>query len=314
MQTTLEKETVKDESRLDKMIGFVADKIGKKVPEVSKVNIKKEIHLPKEAAFFEAKNENENNKKLKDQNENILKEAITSEPLNAPSEDYSDIEDDDFKVSSSYSSETNDAEGFFLSDLGGMHNMTDEEETDDFVFIGFKMKNEEYALNVLQVKEITNMPQIAKMPNTPDFIEGVIELRDNFLPVLDLRKRFQMGKAELNSESKIIIIDSGKKEIGLIVESVTEVVRADNQFVEKAPGMVSGIEKKYISGLLNQNGKTTVLLDLEKILSAQELAKLIELENAEKEKIEISQNKQEKNLTETQNQKPAPKGGLLIEA
>ncbi|MDH5721347.1 MAG: chemotaxis protein CheW [Spirochaetia bacterium] len=340
--------TEKTENRLEKMIGIVAEKLGKKVPDIKiNKNFNAYVETEKETdiSFNNDPNANlvkkvqedildpeaedqfvispENNQEA-EQTESLIEEEKTnktSEPIVVISENSSsnqvksdklfeetDEDDDNFEVSSEDYTSSSKLDSFFLSDLGGMGSQIEEdEEIDESVFIGFFLNSDPYAINVLQVKEITTIPEISKMPNAPDFLEGVIELRKNLIPVIDLKKRFHMGKSNLGSEAKVLIIDAKDKEIGLIVESVTEVLRVDSQIVEKAPGMVSGVEKQYISGIVNQSGKMTVILNLEKILSSEELAKLARLEENKEKNENIEKPAYSKNA-------PPLKGGALINA
>jgi len=229
---------------------------------------------------------------------------IETEPIAAKEEQPEiDEEDENVQVTSEIDTGSAKLDSFFLSDFGSMTDQTDEmDEVDESVYIGFFMNNDPYAINVLQIKEITTIPEVSKMPNAPEFIEGVIELRKDLIPVIDLKHRFHMGKSNMGSEAKVLIIDSKDKDIGLIVESVTEVLRVDTKAVEKSPGMVSGVEKQYISGILNHDGQMTVILNLDKILSKTELTKLAQLEELE--------NKKENTYSQTA---PPEKGGVFIE-
>ncbi len=137
--------------------------------------------------------------------------------------------------------------------------------------VGFAIDGEEYALSIMQVREIIIPPKITKIPRAPEFIEGVIDLRESVLPVMDLRKRLGLDAAEHTEDTRILVVNIGDTEIGLIVDSVTEVIRLENKLIEEAPSIVKGIEAEFIDGICRLERGLVVLLNMEKILSADEL-------------------------------------------
>ncbi|HQB83100.1 MAG TPA: chemotaxis protein CheW, partial [Candidatus Rifleibacterium sp.] len=119
--------------------------------------------------------------------------------------------------------------------------------------------------------EIYPMTEIRKIPKAPQFVEGVINLRGQIIPVIDLRKRFDMAPNESRQTAKILIVELEKNQVGMIVDNVSEVMRFYVDEIEKAPAMFSAsIDSQYIQGVAKLDNKLIILLDLEKLLSFEE--------------------------------------------
>lgn len=136
--------------------------------------------------------------------------------------------------------------------------------------VSFKIGEEEFGVDILSVQEINRMSQITKVPNTPDFIEGVINLRGRIIPVLDLRVKLGLMKLEHNKNTRIVVVEFKEQTVGFIVDEVSEVLRIPKNITEAPPAMVGGIDSEYITSIGKLEDRLLILLDLEKILSLSE--------------------------------------------
>lgn len=136
--------------------------------------------------------------------------------------------------------------------------------------VTFRLGNEEFSLDILRVQEIIRHMELTRVPRTPDFVEGVINLRGRVIPVLDLRKRFGLPSDERTNETRIIVVDVDNRTVGLKVDAVSEVLRLPADTVEPAPAIVTGAESDYIKGVGKLDGRLLILLDVERILSRTE--------------------------------------------
>jgi len=149
--------------------------------------------------------------------------------------------------------------------------MADQESSQNMLqLVSFKLKQEEFGVNILQVQEIIRMQEITNVPNAPGFVEGVINLRGRVIPIVDLRKRFGMETKEQSNATRIIVVMIGEVQVGLIVDEVSEVLRISEDTVEPPPPIVAGIESDYIKGVGKLEDRLLILLDLNKILSMEE--------------------------------------------
>ncbi|MBI4949481.1 MAG: chemotaxis protein CheW [Deltaproteobacteria bacterium] len=136
--------------------------------------------------------------------------------------------------------------------------------------VTFRLGNEEFSLDILRVQEIIRHMDLTRVPRTPDFVEGVINLRGRVIPVLDLRKRFGLPAEDRTNETRIIVIDVDNRTVGLKVDAVSEVLRLPSDTVEPPPSIVTGAESEYIKGVGKLDNRLIILLDVSKILSRSE--------------------------------------------
>jgi len=136
--------------------------------------------------------------------------------------------------------------------------------------VSFKLGNEEFGIDILMVQEINRMLEITKVPKSPDFIDGIINLRGRVIPIVNLRKRFGLEPREKDKATRIIVVNINNKVLGMIVDAVSEVLRLPASTVEPPPPMVSGIESEYIKGVGKLEDKLLILLDMNKILTMKE--------------------------------------------
>ncbi len=134
----------------------------------------------------------------------------------------------------------------------------------------FSINSEYYATNIMEVERILEYEKSTKIPDSPEFVEGVINYEDKILPVITLSKRFNLPLTEMQEESKIIVAKQNHSKIGIIVDFVSEVkdVKIDN--IEDSPEIVGGISKRYIKGLIKIDGRIIIYLNLSAILTEEE--------------------------------------------
>ena len=137
-------------------------------------------------------------------------------------------------------------------------------------WVTFFLDGEMYGVNVLQVQEVLRVNEIAPVPGAPEYVLGIINLRGNIVTVIDTRQRFGLRQKELDDTSRIIIIEVAGNVIGILVDSVAEVVYLRESEIESAPNIGSEEGSRYIQGVSNRDNKLLILVDLNKLLSDDE--------------------------------------------
>ena len=140
--------------------------------------------------------------------------------------------------------------------------------------VTFSIGSEEFGVDILKVIEIIRTMEITKVPKAPAFVEGVINLRGLVIPIIDLRRRFGLAEKAGDSDTRIIVIEINGMSVGFVVDSVSEVLRIPANTVEPAPPVVAGVDSDYISGVGKLEDRLLILLDLDKLLSADDLESL----------------------------------------
>jgi purine-binding chemotaxis protein CheW len=144
----------------------------------------------------------------------------------------------------------------------------------DLQLVGFRIGEETFGVPISMVREIVRVPEITIVPNAPDYIEGVINLRGRIIPVMDLRKRFGAKDVESNKKNRILVVDIENKIIGLIVHSASEVLKIPPSEVVAPSSMFHDNELSYVTGVGKLNGRLVILLDIAKIMQRGELRRL----------------------------------------
>lgn len=144
--------------------------------------------------------------------------------------------------------------------------------SNDVKFLTFLLGKEEYGIEIIKVREIIGIMGITTVPQTPDYMKGVINLRGKVIPVIDLRLKFSMTEAEHTQETCIIVVEVGNALVGIVVDNVSEVLDIKAGDIEKTPEFGQAIDTKFIMGLGKTKGKIVILLDVEMVLSSEELA------------------------------------------
>jgi purine-binding chemotaxis protein CheW len=140
--------------------------------------------------------------------------------------------------------------------------------------VTFSIGSEEFGVDILKVMEIIRTMEITKVPKAPGFVEGVINLRGLVIPIIDLRRRFGLQAKASTTDTRIIVIEISGMTVGFVVDSVSEVLRIPASTVEPAPPVVAGMDSDYISGVGKLQDRLLILLDLDKLLSADDLETL----------------------------------------
>jgi purine-binding chemotaxis protein CheW len=138
-------------------------------------------------------------------------------------------------------------------------------------YLSFALGDEEYGLEILEVREIIQMMDITAVPRTPPQVKGVINLRGKVIPVMDLRLKFAMPEAERTDETCIIVVTVGDVEVGIIVDRVSEVLDIQGEEIEAPPSFGSSVNTDFILGMGKAGGRVTILLDIDKVVTAGEV-------------------------------------------
>lgn len=165
---------------------------------------------------------------------------------------------------------------------------TEEQPQDELQLVAFFLQGEEFAVDIQKVREVLKLPPITPLPQSLDFIEGVINLRGEVIPVVDLRKRFRLAKVAKSDKARIIIVEIDEGMVGLIVDSVTEVLHLNSSAIEPPPRRIAGTRTEFISGVGKLGERLIIILCLEKILSTEEQMELEQLQLAEPERIALT--------------------------
>lgn len=144
--------------------------------------------------------------------------------------------------------------------------------------VSFHLGNEEYGVDISQVQEIIRMVEITHVPRAPRFMEGVINLRGQLIPIIDLRTRFGMPRTDHTKSTRIVVTEIGSKKVGIIVDSVSEVINIPIEQVEDAPDMIAGVGTEYIQGVGKVGDRLIILLDLTMVITGEEKAQLDTIE------------------------------------
>ncbi|MCG7489534.1 chemotaxis protein CheW [Vibrio sp. Of14-4] len=137
-------------------------------------------------------------------------------------------------------------------------------------WVTFQLEEETYGINVMQVREVLRYTEIAPVPGAPDYVLGIINLRGNVVTVIDTRSRFGLMQGEITDNTRIIVIESEHQVIGILVDSVAEVVYLKSSEIDTTPSVGTDESAKFIQGVSNRDGKLLILVDLNKLLTDEE--------------------------------------------
>ena len=146
--------------------------------------------------------------------------------------------------------------------------------SDELQLVSFNIGTEEFGVDILKVQEINRMVEITKVPQAPHYVEGVINLRGKVIPIVDLRKRFNLELKEHDKNTRIVVVDIGGNIMGMIVDSVSEVLRLPANTIEPPPEIVTGINSEYIKGVAKLDDRLLIFLDLSKVIDVNEMASI----------------------------------------
>lgn len=140
--------------------------------------------------------------------------------------------------------------------------------------VSFNIGEEEFGVDILKVQEINRMVEVTRVPNAPEYVDGVINLRGKVIPIIDLRRRFGMPRKEKDKNSRIIVVELTGKVLGFVVDAVSEVLRIPSSVTEAPPSIIAGIKAEYITAIGKLENRLLILLDLERVLSVDEAEEL----------------------------------------
>lgn len=159
----------------------------------------------------------------------------------------------------------------------------DNEEEGLVQLVGFNIADEKFGVDILMVQEIIRAAEITSVPNSPEFVEGVINLRGNIIPVIDLRKRLHLFRGKQTGlKTWVLILSIGDRVVGFVVDRVTDVLKIQEESIEPPPDIVvTGLESQYIQGVCEINNQLLVIIDFDLVLFNEEQQILREIEGNE---------------------------------
>ncbi|SIN75914.1 chemotaxis protein CheW [Salinivibrio sp. ES.052] len=137
-------------------------------------------------------------------------------------------------------------------------------------WVTFQLEEETYGINVMQVREVLRYTEIAPVPGAPDYVLGIINLRGNVVTVIDTRSRFGLASTDVTDNTRVIVIEAETQVIGIMVDSVAEVVYLKTSEIDTTPSVGTEESAKFIQGVSNRNGELLILVDLNKLLTDEE--------------------------------------------
>ena len=146
----------------------------------------------------------------------------------------------------------------------------------DLQVVGFRIGNETYGVRISAVREIVRVPEITSVPNAPEAIEGVINLRGKIVPVMDLRKRFGQVDVQADKKNRILVVELENRLLGLIVNSASEVLKIPPSEIEAPGNMLAEGESGYVTGVGKLGSRLVILLDIAKLLQRPEYKRIEE--------------------------------------
>jgi purine-binding chemotaxis protein CheW len=138
--------------------------------------------------------------------------------------------------------------------------------------VGFRLDNEDYAIAITKIQEIILMKPITRIPQVPDFIEGLINLRGSVIPIVNLRKRFGLPARDLDDETRTIVVNIHDKTVGCIVDAVTRVMRINRDQIQPPPLSVLSVSHQYVEGLARLEDRLLIILDIERLFDERSAA------------------------------------------
>ncbi len=154
-------------------------------------------------------------------------------------------------------------------------------------FISFSIGEEEYGLDLLRVKEVIRKRPITWLPKAPSFVKGIVNLRGDVIPIIDLRARFGLGSCEDTAQTRVIVVEIGGRLTGLVVDSASQVVRISEDQIDPPPPMSGGLEQDLITGVGKLDDQLVILLNTDSILTVDEKTALSSIEAVASDRSEV---------------------------
>lgn len=140
--------------------------------------------------------------------------------------------------------------------------------------VSFRLDKEEYGIEITRVREIILLGEITRIPQTPDYIKGLINLRSTVIPIVDLRLRFGLAEGERTDDTRIMVVNLDGRTIGIIVDAVSEVLRVAQEQIAPPPPTVATLGQEYLTGLVRLQERLLILLDIDRLFASEHLAEL----------------------------------------
>jgi purine-binding chemotaxis protein CheW len=150
-------------------------------------------------------------------------------------------------------------------------NQTEENYLKSIQLVSFSVGKENYGVHIEDVQEIIRMPDITRLPQTEEYIKGIINLRGNIIPIIDMRTRFHMEAKEYTEVTRVIVLSIQNKLVGIVVDSVSKVLELADKEIEDAPEIIHGLAKEYIEGVGKIDESMIIILKADKVLTAEEI-------------------------------------------
>ena len=144
------------------------------------------------------------------------------------------------------------------------------QQGDDIQIVVFRVGGQEFAFNVFHVQRILRYEQPSPLPKSPAFLEGVLQVQGGVVPVIDLRKRFELREAPLREETRTVVLEAEGLVVAVIVDAVLEVARVEAGVISTPPSVVKGLAADYIQGIISQGKRTVILLQTARLLNSSE--------------------------------------------
>ena len=144
-------------------------------------------------------------------------------------------------------------------------------------FLTFTVENEEYGVDIMTVREIKGWTETTRLPNAPQFMRGVMNLRGLIIPIFDLRTRFQRGQTEATPKHVVIILAVGERNIGILVDAVSDILDVSSDQIKPAPATETQLDEAFISGLISFDNRMVVLLNVDHLFDIRQIDKTLEI-------------------------------------
>ncbi len=144
-------------------------------------------------------------------------------------------------------------------------------DADNNEFLTFALGEEEYGVDILKVQEIRGYDAVTRLPDAPDYIKGVINLRGTIVPVIDMRLKFRLASAEYTAVTVMIVLNVSNRIVGIVVDSVSDVIRLSADQIRPVPELGATIDRQFLTGIGTQDERMLILLDIERLMTSQEM-------------------------------------------